>query len=108
MVKITVSELKPAGSSLFSESESFTDSMEDLTAEELSAAKGGGSKFKFKGGFFGGFPGGFGGGFPGGFGGGFPGGFGGGGITIINNNNNNNGGGGGFVPTPSTPPRGHY
>ncbi len=97
MVKITVSELKPAGSDLFSESESFVDSMEEISDVELSATKGGGSKSR-RGFFFGGFPGGFGGnfgGFPGGFGGNF-GGFGGfgGGITINNNNNNNNGFGG--------------
>jgi hypothetical protein len=102
MVRIKVTELSPAGSSLFSEAESFTDSVKDLTAEELSATKGGGSKFKFKfkgsGGFFGGFPGfgGFGGGF-GGFGG-----FGGGPI-IINNNN-----GGGFIPSPTPFPKPHY
>jgi hypothetical protein len=99
MVKIKVTELSPAGSSLFSEAESFTESVKDLTAEELSATKGGGKSSK-RGFFFGGFPGGF-GGFPGGFGGGF-GGFG-GGITIINNNNNNNGGGG-FVPSQPSPP----
>lgn len=87
MVKIAISELNPAGSELFSDSESFVSSMEEMSDVELSATKGAGSKRRF---FFGGFPG-FGG--FGGFGGGF-GGFGGG--TIINNNNNNNNGFGGF------------
>jgi hypothetical protein len=83
MVKIAISELNPAGSELFSDSENFVNSVEEMSEAELSATKGGGSKNRF---FFGGFPfGGF-----GGFGGGF-GGFGGG--TIINNNNNNGFGG---------------
>ncbi len=97
MVKIAISELNPAGSELFSDSESFVNSMEEMSDAELSATKGAGSKNR--GFFFGGFPGGFGGNF-GGFGGNFGGfgGFGGGfGGNIINNNNNNNGfGGGGF------------
>jgi hypothetical protein len=77
MVKILISELCPAGSELFSSSEGFMDSMEDLSTEELKAMRGGGSKFKlskaFKYGFFG-----------------FPFGFGGPSIVINNNNNNNN------------------
>jgi hypothetical protein len=100
MVKIAISELNPAGSELFSESESLVNSMTEMSETELSATKGGGSKNRF---FFGGFPsfGGFGGfgGFPsfgGGFGNGFGGGFGGFGGGSIINNNNNNGFGGGF------------
>jgi hypothetical protein len=86
MVRIIVSDLNPAGSDLFSDAESLADSVKDLTAEELNATKGGGSKFKFKSGaFFGGF-----------------GGFGGGPIIINNNNNNNNGGF--FHPAPPAPP----
>jgi hypothetical protein len=100
MVKIAISELNPAGSELFSESESLVNSMAEMSEAELSATKGGGSKSR-RGFFFGGFPGGFGNfgfsGFPGNFGGGFPGNFGGGfGGTVINNNNNNNRGFGGF------------
>jgi hypothetical protein len=93
MVKIAISELNPAGSELFSDSEDLVGSMKEMSETELSATKGGGSKSR-RGFFFGGFPG-FGGfgGFPsfGGFGG-----FGGGPIVINNNNNNGFGGFRGF------------
>jgi hypothetical protein len=48
MVKIAISELNPAGSELFSDSENFMDSVRDLSLEELKATKGGGSKSKKK------------------------------------------------------------
>jgi hypothetical protein len=96
MVKIAISELNPAGSELFSESESLVNSMAEMSEAELSATKGGGSKSRRF--FFGGFPVGFGNfgfnGFPGNFGGGF------GGTVINNNNNNNNKGFGGFGKRP--------
>jgi hypothetical protein len=44
MVKIAISELNPAGSELFSDSENFMDSVTDLSAAEL----------KLKGGWYGG------------------------------------------------------
>jgi hypothetical protein len=69
MASIKISEL--AGSELFSDSETFMDSMRDMTQDELKM-RGGGGKFKFKlsikGGFFPGFFGGFGFPFFGGFG----------------------------------------
>jgi hypothetical protein len=42
MVRISISELSPAGADLFSESENFMDSVRDLSLEELKATKGGG------------------------------------------------------------------
>jgi hypothetical protein len=48
MVKISISELNPAGADLFSDSENFMDSVRDLSLEELKATKGGGSKSKKK------------------------------------------------------------
>jgi hypothetical protein len=42
MVRISISELNPAGSDLFSDSENFMDSVRDLSLEELKATKGGG------------------------------------------------------------------
>lgn len=42
MVKIAISELNPAGSELFSDSESFVSSMTDLSAAELKLTGGGG------------------------------------------------------------------
>ena len=48
MVRISISELNPAGADLFSESENFMDSVRDLSLEELKATKGGGSKSKRK------------------------------------------------------------
>lgn len=48
MVRISISELNPAGADLFSDSENFMDSARDLSLEELKATKGGGSKSKKK------------------------------------------------------------
>jgi hypothetical protein len=42
MVKISISELSPAGSELFSDSESFVSSMTELSAAELKLTGGGG------------------------------------------------------------------
>lgn len=48
MVRISISELNPAGADLFSDSENLMDSVRDLSLEELKATKGGGSKSKKK------------------------------------------------------------
>ncbi len=42
MVKITISELDPADSELFSDFESFVKSTEEISEAKLSATKGGG------------------------------------------------------------------
>jgi hypothetical protein len=51
MAKILISDLRPIGSGLFSDSESFIDSMQDLSENELKmtfGGKHGGSKSKSK------------------------------------------------------------
>jgi hypothetical protein len=44
MANISITDLQPAGSGLFADSESFIDSMRDLSANELKMTRGGGSK----------------------------------------------------------------
>jgi hypothetical protein len=46
MANISITDLQPAGSGLFADSESFIDSMRDLSANELKMTRGGGSKSK--------------------------------------------------------------
>ena len=51
MANIFVTDLQPAGSGLFSDAESFVDSMQDLSENELKmtfGGSGGGSKKKSK------------------------------------------------------------
>jgi hypothetical protein len=51
MANISITNLQPAGSALFSDSESFVDSMQDLSENELKMTFGGsghGSKKKSK------------------------------------------------------------
>ncbi len=50
MSNFSISDLPPAGSDLFSESEGFHEFMKDLTEDELKGIEGGGKKNK--GGFF--------------------------------------------------------
>lgn len=50
MSNFSISDLPPAGSALFSESEGFHEFMNDLTEDELKGIEGGGKKNK--GGFF--------------------------------------------------------
>ncbi len=46
MANISITDLQPAGSGLFADSESFIDSMRDLSENELRMTRGGGSKSK--------------------------------------------------------------
>jgi hypothetical protein len=48
MANISITDLQPAGSGLFADSESFIDSMRDLSENELRMTRGGGSKSKSK------------------------------------------------------------
>ncbi|MDJ0703178.1 MAG: hypothetical protein QNJ46_07860 [Leptolyngbyaceae cyanobacterium MO_188.B28] len=46
MANIKISNLKPAGSALFSDSESFMGSMRDVSEDELKITGGGGKRAK--------------------------------------------------------------
>jgi hypothetical protein len=48
MANILITDLQPAGSGLFADSESFIDSIRDLSANELKMTRGGGSYKKSK------------------------------------------------------------
>jgi hypothetical protein len=48
IANIFISDLQAAGSGLFADSESFTDSIKDLSENELKVTFGGGSKKKSK------------------------------------------------------------
>ena len=48
MANISINDLKPTGSGLFADSESFISSMRDLSENELKMTRGGGSGYKKK------------------------------------------------------------
>jgi hypothetical protein len=48
MATIAISDLRPAGAGLFTDSESFLGSMRDLSEDELSIRGGGGSCKSYK------------------------------------------------------------